>query len=550
MKQPSKPIRLSLRFETPNPRMTSGFLSLTLLLILSSVSCSGGGGGGGSALPPPIEVRHPIDGVVDLDSLPGVREETLTLREDLGTGGAVRDTNLRWSFLNDDRSLYLAVEWTDADHDNRFDRETGPVDFDGVKVLFDNDGDGNYDLGEDARTVIAASIRSQYIDQHKTTAGEDETDLIGDGFGVLLYDPAQTRYRGEFLLPLEPDARGDDGTLSAATRFNFVLFDHVEIGPETGNVGFAFGEGSDSSLWPTLPMTSANRHDHPEIPQDLEGLIAFVSTHEEALGEIYTFTPETKSVRRVTHRPDLEKDNVSLSHDRTRVSFHGATDPADPNTLEIFVADVATGTITQLTDNRITDGHPAWSPDDSQIAYSSFRGPGGAQIVLMTDTGAEIGVLTPPEIDANDADFLPDGRIVFKTDLFSASPEVRIAVMNPDGTGIVQLTHTSGVSDHDPVATDSFAYFERFNKDTPFQLDVEAGFTPWDLLEVPLDGASERPVFSDGWINWLPLPDPSRRFLLHLKSSGSTDAHLLTLDGRPLGRFIPDQTRIRYIDWK
>jgi hypothetical protein len=35
----------------------------------------------------------------------------------------------------------------------------------------------------------------------------------------------------------------------------------------------------------------------------------------------------------------------------------------------------------------------------------------------------------------------PDGRIIFKTDRFSVFPQLRIAEMNDDGSGVLQLTH-------------------------------------------------------------------------------------------------------------
>jgi len=129
-------------------------------------------------------------------------------------------------------------------------------------------------------------------------------------------------------------------------------------------------------------------------------------------------------------------------------------------------------------------------------------------------------------------------------------PQVRIALMNGDGTGVLQLTGVAGVSDHDPVGDGVFTVFERFSKDTDFSTDVETGFVAWDLVEARLDGSGERLLFSDGWVNWLPVCDPSGRYLVHLKSAGHTAAHLLTRDGRDLGRLIPDITRLTYLDWK
>jgi len=173
------------------------------------------------------------------------------------------------------------------------------------------------------------------------------------------------------------------------------------------------------------------------------------------------------------------------------------------------------------------DGHPEWSPDDSEIAYASFRDPGKASIVRMMADGTEILDLTPLGADDNDPDYLPDGRIVFKTDRFSTAPEVRIAVMNVDGTGVAQLTSVNGVSDHDPITNNTVTLFERFMKNTDYTTDPALNFTTWNIIEANLDGSGERTLLTDGWINWLPVFDPTSQYIVYLKSVGYTDARLL-----------------------
>ena len=173
-----------------------------------------------------------------------------------------------------------------------------------------------------------------------------------------------------------------------------------------------------------------------------------------------------------------------------------------------------------------------------------------ASMVIMDASGTEILDLSPNGVDDNDPDYLPDGRIIFKTDRFSTFPQLRIAVMNADGTDPEQVTFVDDVSDHDPVGDESYTIFERFLKGTYYATDVEFGFTPWDIVEAKLDGSREKTILSDGWINWLPVYDPSGQYIGYLKNSSGTAAHIMTRDGRELGRFIPDITRLRYIDWK
>jgi WD40 repeat protein len=512
----------------------------TSAALLMLAACGGGGGGASTAL---LSEKHAIDGVVDLDLMKDVQQATLTFN-DVG-GLPVKSTTLRWAVANDDRDLYFAFEWTDDTHDSEFDF-SGPVDFDGVKLLFDNDGDGVHEVGEDRRMVFAASIGSIYQDQHFTSG--DEADLIGDGLGKLSYDSVSLRYQAEMIFPLVADAEGEDANVTAATRVNIVLYDHAVVASSTGNLAKLVADDLVTTSWPAIPLKSVAEVAGPKIPEGLSGLVAFVSVHEDPVGEIYTFAPATGAVTRVTF-DSLYEDNVSLSHDRTRIAFHATPDPDDPTAYEVYVIGVDGSGLTQLTDNAILDGHPGWSPDDSRIAYASFRDP-KTSIVVMTAQGVELADLTPPQFDDNDPDWLQDGRIVFKTDRFSAIPQVRIAVMNDDGTGVQAVTSVAGVSDHDPVGSSDAAIFERFLKGTNYATDIEAAFTPWNLVEARLDGTKEKTLLGDGWINWLPVSDPSGQFVVHLKSVGYTEAALLTKKGKRLGRLIPGITRLRYIDWK
>jgi len=505
-----------------------------------------------SALPIALSQRVEIDGVPDFSIVERVEERGLSFF-DSGGGQPAKATSLRWGMTNDDRDIYVAIEWVDDTNDRDFDALSGPQDYDGVSLVIDSDGDGRLEPGEDTKTVIAASVGSQYVDQHVGAPGQsDLTDLIGDGFGKLLWDARLGVYRAEFLFPISRDARNQDADLSAATRYNIVLFDHVRAAQGKGSLATLHPAVQGSAGWPLIPLLPATPHERPDLPQDLTGTIVFISEHESQNGEIYRFDPGTGQVARVTYAPDLFKDNVSLSHDGSRVAFHGAPSRTDVANFEIYVIRIDGTDLRQLTRNQLLDGHPGWSPDDSRIVYASFRDPGQASIVVMSaETGAEIADLTPPGQHGNDPDYLPDGRIVFKTDMFSRPPEVRIAVMSEMGGTPQQLTSVPGVSDHDPSGTTDRVLFERFPKSTDFGEDPEAGFVAWDLLEVRADGAGERVLLSDGWINWLPVFDPTRRYVAYQKSTGAyTAIHLVSDAGQELGRLVPDVTRVRYIDWK
>jgi len=140
-------------------------LFVTLLAALGA-GCGGDGGSGvggwsDSWEPVTLEARFPIDGEVDFSALSGVEEADLVFI-DLVTLAQVKNTHLKWAAANDDRDLYVALQWTDDTADNQYDF-SGPLDVDAVLMLIDNDGDGTHADGEDKRMLFAAAGGAQYI---------------------------------------------------------------------------------------------------------------------------------------------------------------------------------------------------------------------------------------------------------------------------------------------------------------------------------------------------------------------------------------------------
>jgi len=66
--------------------------------------------------------------------------------------------------------------------------------------------------------------------------------------------------------------------------------------------------------------------------------------------------------------------SYSLSPDGSKIAFANDTYP-DYNYLgrELFIYDIATGLITQLTNNNFDDDHPCWSPDGKQIVFARYN---------------------------------------------------------------------------------------------------------------------------------------------------------------------------------
>jgi Tol biopolymer transport system component len=136
----------------------------------------------------------------------------------------------------------------------------------------------------------------------------------------------------------------------------------------------------------------------------------------------------------------------SWSPDGTKM----AIDAAVPDLPEgIFIVDLATGALTQVTANPygIFDTEPSYSPDGTRITFTRikkfqphFHGGQTAVFVVNVD-GSNLRQLTPWGMDAAESDWSPDGSKIAFNDADERIKTASIYVMNADGTSLTKITH-------------------------------------------------------------------------------------------------------------
>ena len=151
-----------------------------------------------------------------------------------------------------------------------------------------------------------------------------------------------------------------------------------------------------------------------------------------------------------------------FSPDGQKIAFESkaptaeSTDDGHPNaevddTLEIYVIDTDGTNKTQLTHNNVDDGHPTWSPNGNQIAFTSMV-ENIYQIFIVNAAGG-----TPKQLTFSDASyyhpiFTPDGkRIIYVS---SGDNHYTIWMMNTDGSNKTQLTNHIGAHFEPSISRD------------------------------------------------------------------------------------------------
>ena len=176
----------------------------------------------------------------------------------------------------------------------------------------------------------------------------------------------------------------------------------------------------------------------------INGVIACASNRDGNF-EIYTFDPAGAelNVRRLTNNPATD-NQPRYSPDGRQIAFSSTRDGPS----EIYIMNADGSNVRRLTFTG-GNGAPSWHPDGSQIAFQSTRDGNFEVYKIFVDGTGETRLTNNPAEDSLPA-WSPDGtRIAFSSR--SVDPAADVMVMNPDGTGVVDLTAGSrGVEDSWP----------------------------------------------------------------------------------------------------
>jgi len=217
----------------------------------------------------------------------------------------------------------------------------------------------------------------------------------------------------------------------------------------------------------------------------------------------YDFATETFRQLFACEEPCLGDDEPAYSSDGTKVVFVRAQLPivySDaigddvPGDCSLWIGDVTTGEVTQITSNPACDREylPRWSPDGKQIVYTRdpFEDgkPTGTAVHIINADGSGERRLTDPVDNAGEADWSPDEEwIVFATyPLFeynSYTPATsNLYRIHPDGSGLEQLTFNE--------TTDQRATQPRYTPDGKWIIFTAVTQSSRSLWVIPAEGGA------------------------------------------------------------
>jgi Tol biopolymer transport system component len=176
-----------------------------------------------------------------------------------------------------------------------------------------------------------------------------------------------------------------------------------------------------------------------DTPKNADALV-FVSTRDGPY-EIYASKADGSDQHRLTKDKGDASNAAGLyyqidpawSPNAKRIVFASSRDGG----LHLWVVDAAGEKSTRLTNGKMQDKHPTWSPDGRQIAFA--RGA-PSRVDVMNADGSGAQSLTSGDDEQTDPAWSPNGRWIAFSRRTPASPTREIWLAHPDGTGAHPVT--------------------------------------------------------------------------------------------------------------
>ncbi len=182
--------------------------------------------------------------------------------------------------------------------------------------------------------------------------------------------------------------------------------------------------------------------------------------------DIYVMDVGSNVATRLTDTPERDNFEPKVSSDCARIVFTSTRDDVSGNDTEVYSMNIDGSNQTRLTNSPGLNEFPNWSPDGSNIVFTSSRDTAASatstgEIYRMDSAGNNETRLTTDDFDDTSPDWSVNDMIVSSKVL--SGLEYSIFVMDASGSAQVKITGGANTYDRSPSwsADGSKIAFER-----------------------------------------------------------------------------------------
>jgi len=269
--------------------------------------------------------------------------------------------------------------------------------------------------------------------------------------------------------------------------------------------------------------------------------------HEGKFG-IYTLDPATNEVTLIYSTfNEMYTSALRLSNHGDKFVFAQKIDGTSDRNTEIFTIGADGKNLQRLTSNTYWDLYPAWSPDDSQIAFISNRTK-DFDIYVMNADGTDEHLLYDSGSHDADIDWASD-TIVFTSGF-------KIWIMKDDGTNPTQVTNPANagqwgtanlpIGDYDPRLSGDGAkiVFERLE-------DPDTPHGSYNIYSINSVGSGETRLtntgYAQGLASWSHSGDKILYNVAAIGNEGKYDIYMINADGTNNRNITPDYFPLSFL---